>query len=198
MKAVVLIDVQNDFVTDALGSEWAQSVVPKIVEFATKVSSSPDYHLFATRDTHSDAYLDTLEGKKLPVKHCVRDTEGWQLVPGLRSLISESDIDDKESFMSCYRADGTCRDLVDLIEQRRWERKVKCADAEPIEEIIVCGFVTSICVISNALRLRGAYPDVPITVFEDLCADIDKESHEAALRVMRNCQIEVKTCWEGA
>lgn len=190
MKAVVLIDVQNDFVTGALGSKWAQEVVPRIAKFVNDIKDNPEYVIFATRDTHYDDYLNTLEGKKLPVPHCIKNTEGWEIVPEVKDFIDENNIVDKNTFMSC-RILNEDMDLADIILDTVISRQQEGKDYI-IDEIIICGFVTSICVVSNALKLRGNRPETRITVYDNLCADVSLDAHYAALTVMQNCQIDIK------
>lgn len=191
MKALVLIDAQNDFIDGSLGSEWAQRTVPKIAEF---VKAHPEFEVFATRDTHFDKdndlgelpYEETLEGNLLPVRHCIKGTHGWQLSDHVKNLItSEDNIVDKLTFMSLESVDVDQPNLYEAIID-------KVCGFNP-EEIVICGFVTSICVIANALMLRGNYPNTKITLLEDLCADVTKENHEAALKVMQAQQIDIKT-----
>lgn len=184
MKALVLIDVQNDFIDGSLGSEWAQRTVPKIAEF---VKAHPEYTVFATRDTHSeDTYMNTLEGKKLPVKHCIENSSGWQLHDSIKDFVSDMNIVDKDTFMACFSANFK-PNIADVISYSAYTHTHK----EIIDEIIICGFVTSICVVANALYLRGCWPDVKISVVEDLCADVSEENHKAALTVMQANQIDI-------
>lgn len=189
-KAVILIDVQNDFVSGVLGSPWAQAVSKDIVDFVNTIKDDPNYILFATRDTHYDDYLETLEGKKLPVPHCIKGTEGWELIDGIKDIIPKEHIVNKPTFMSCRVFDES--DLADVILEEMIRRHVTNKDFK-IDEIIICGFVTSICVVSNALKLRGSRPESLITVYKNLCADVSNEAHNAALKVMENCQIDIKT-----
>lgn len=192
MKAVVLIDVQNDFVNGALGSEWAQQVAPKIVDFVKSVKDNPEYEIFATRDTHGKDYLNTMEGKRLPVPHCIQGTPGWELIDDLKDLVPFDNVVDKCTFMSCKYFSDDNSDLADIINEAAIERYTK-NKGEVIDEIIICGFVTSICVVSNALHLRARRTETPITVYSDLCACVSEASHNAALEVMKNCQIDIKT-----
>lgn len=201
MKAVIFVDVQNDFVTGSLGSEWAQKVAPKIIEFANECREH-GYITFATRDCHNDDYDQTLEGERLPVRHCQCCEFGYDLIDNLQRTPDEKlnilggNIIDKPTFGSF--------DLLYKLQTWFEEDKPEHLNSntsiwpirnefscEPLDEIIICGFVTSICVISNALMLRAKYPNVKITVMKDLCADVDEESHNAALKVMQNCQIDI-------
>lgn len=208
MKAVVFIDVQNDFVSGSLGSKWAEEVAPKIIEFANECRDN-GYIMLATKDTHYEDYKETLEGKLLPVTHCYKyefgSQWGWQLVDGLaltkdnKVNIIKGNIIEKPTFGSFALLDRFQKlfENVDSIRTHNIDHFQLTSSPrfgminEPLEEIIICGFVTSICVISNALMLRAKYPNVKITLRSDLCADINEESHQAALTVMKNCQINV-------
>ncbi len=173
MKVLFVIDVQNDFVTGPLGTKEAQAAVYNIRD---KIKQF-DGRIFATTDAHYADYPKTLEGKKLPVPHCQVGTEG-QLIPYwiMIELIDKHFINyKKETF-------GTFDYLEDLKE---WNF------IDPIEKIEIVGFCTDICVISNALILRAAFPNIPIEVDAKCCAGVTPELHEAALKVMKSCQIDV-------
>jgi nicotinamidase-related amidase len=186
-KIYIAVDVQNDFVSGILGSEWAQKVAPKIVDFVKMIrESDSDASIIATQDSHyltsneyNIAYEHTLEGEKLPVPHCIKDSEGWEFVPGLRDNLTASIW--KETFMS-DELPYTVGAIIDKNARRAGHQ---------IDEIVLFGFCTSICVISNALNLRGRFPNMKITVLKNLCGDINEESHNAALKIMENCQIDV-------
>lgn len=193
MKAVIFIDVQNDFVTGALRNEKAISVVPKIVDFAKECSECSGTKLYATRDTHEKNYLATLEGQKLPVEHCIEGTDGWQIVTELMDVLNgKCTFVNKPTFGSY--------DLVEIIREDNGNYAFEKLDdgnfmghkQEPIDEIVLCGFCTSICVAANAILLRAAFPNIKITVMKDLCACVTEESHNAALKVLEMQQIEVK------
>lgn len=209
MKAVVFIDVQNDFVTGSLGSKWAQEVAPKIIEFANECRDK-GYLMYATLDTHNlsndDDYSKTLEGKNLPVTHCAYGTHGHKLIDGLQFTK-----DDKKNIYYNNCINKPTFGSFNLLYALKYDFESSFPDdncyldsythplnpsfgrlGESLDEIIICGFVTSICVISNALMLRAKFPNVKITLRSDLCADINEESHQAALTVMRNCQINVE------
>jgi nicotinamidase-related amidase len=195
MKAVVFIDVQKDFIDGALRNKKAIEVTPKIVDFA-KECVEKDYKLYATRDTHEktklnyhfegnervdeyiSGYLSTLEGKKLPVEHCIEGTDGWMIDDRLMDVL-----DGKCTFVQ--KPTFGSFDLAKVI-QEEFEDENKILD-----EIIICGFVTDICVISNALLLRAKFPNTKITVMKDLCAGTIDENHESALKVMTNCLIDI-------
>ena len=170
MKILVVIDMQNDFIDGALGTKEAQAIVPKVAE---KIKNF-DGKVFYTRDTHDEKYLETQEGKNLPVPHCIRGTEGWQIRKELDAL-RKTDPIDKETFGSTDLA----ADLLALHED------------EEIGSITLVGLCTDICVISNALLAKAALPEVPITVDASCCAGVTPESHENALKAMEICQIDI-------
>lgn len=174
-KILIVIDMQNDFITGTLGSAEAQAIVPNVVE---KVKKWEGEILF-TRDTHYEDYLKTLEGIILPVEHCIKGTDGWQIIDSLWPYIEHSNqIIDKITFGF-----------------KNWERYINFANDDPYFdediEFELCGLCTDICVISNALALRMFYPDTKITVDASCCAGVTPEKHKAALEVMKSCQIEV-------
>lgn len=170
MNILVVVDMQNDFINGALGTKEAQQIVPHVVE---KIENF-DGRVIATRDTHTEAYLDTAEGKKLPVRHCIKGTEGWQLHPQIAALISRKPID-KPAFGS--------KELAQTL--------ASCHADNAIDSITLIGLCTDICVISNALLLKAFLPEVPIFVDAACCAGVTPESHENALKAMQMCQIEV-------
>lgn len=188
MKAVIFIDVQKDFIDGALQNKKAIEVTPKIVDFA-KTCVENGYKLYATRDTHEATkridknwvqivvgYLTTLEGKKLPVEHCIEGTDGWMIDDRLMEVIEgKVTIVNKPTFGSF--------DLAEVISED--------AENTDLDEIIICGFVSSICVLANAVILRAKFPNTKITVMKDLCAGITDEDHNAAMKVLEMQQIEV-------
>ena len=173
-KVLIVIDMQNDFVTGSLGSEMAQAIVPNILEKLKKAKEERSIILF-TRDTHEVNYLETLEGKNLPVEHCIRGTEGWEIIPEFKEYTfvtsRSTNMVNKPTFGSIY--------LPTMIPNE-------------FEEIEICGVCTDICVVSNALMLRAKYPNARIIVDSNACVGTSVEAHESALTVMRSCQIEVK------
>lgn len=198
-KLYIVIDVQNDFVSGSLGSPWAVATTEKIAKFLESVHDKPDtVGIWATRDTHCDentkdpyfginvsefeVYENTLEGQKLPVRHCIKDTDGWQIVPSVAKFVNRDKIFDKPTFMSEWLG----RSVVNF------SRANAVNLSKSIDEIVIMGFCTSICVVSNALNLRGLFPNTKITVLEDLCACLNEETHKAALTVMANCQIDIE------
>ena len=167
-KVLVVVDMQNDFIDGALGTKEAVAIGVK-----EKIENFDGVVLF-TRDTHETYYLDTQEGKKLPVPHCIRDTEGWQIRSELDALRKTEPID-KETFGSTDLAG----ELVAMNEDNE------------IESITFVGLCTDICVISNALLAKASLPEVPIIVDAKCCAGVTPESHENALKAMEACQIQI-------
>ena len=167
MKYLIVVDMQVDFTTGALGSPHAAAIIPHVVE---RVKSF-DGRVIFTRDTHEQNYLQTQEGTKLPVVHCVKDTDGWQICDDLRPYAEF--VTDKETFGAVH--------LPQLLRDM----------SEPIDSITLCGLCTDICVISNAMILKAAFPEVPIAVDASCCAGVTQESHQTALDAMRAVQIDI-------
>ena len=167
MKFLIVVDMQADFITGSLGSKDAQAIVPAVVN---KVKNF-DGRVIFTRDTHFDNYLQTQEGKKLPVVHCIKDTEGWQICDELKPYANA--LVDKVTFGS-IELPGIIKDL-----------------GADIEEIQLCGLCTDICVISNAMILKASFPEVSIAVDASCCAGVSRESHNIALDAMHAVQIEI-------
>lgn len=167
MKILVVVDMQVDFITGSLGSEAAKAIVPNVVN---KVKNFDGKVIF-TRDTHGENYMNTQEGRKLPVAHCIKNTEGWQICDELKPYVTE--VIDKKTFGS-----------VDLPQYIKSLEK-------SIDEIEICGLCTDICVISNAMILKAAFPEVNIIVDSSCCAGVTSESHNTALEAMKAVQIEI-------
>lgn len=168
---LIVVDVQNDFVTDALGTKEAQAIAPRVVE---KTKNFQGEVLF-TLDTHGEHYMETQEGALLPVPHCIKGTEGWQLIPELEEIRQEKQarVFEKPTFGSTELA----------------EYMLARYEAGEVETIELIGLCTDICVISNALLLKAHMPELPIKVDPLCCAGVTPEKHEAALETMRSCQI---------
>ena len=167
---LIVVDMQNDFIDGSLGTAEAVAIVPQVVE---KVRSFPGKVLF-TRDTHPANYLETQEGRNLPVVHCVRGTPGWEIREELMALCRTEPID-KPTFGSPVLGE-VLRGLDTL---------------EPIGSVTLVGLCTDICVISNALLVKAYLPEVPVTVDAACCAGVTPESHRNALSAMKMCQIRV-------
>jgi len=168
---LVVIDMQNDFIDGSLGTPEAQAIVDRVVEEIGKYSQCD---VIATRDTHGADYLDTQEGKLLPVVHCVKGTPGWQLHPKIDDALGMGWIFNKPSFGSLELA---------------WHLTL-LAGQEPLD-ITLVGLCTDICVVSNALLIKAFLPQTPVSVIADCCAGVTPESHEAALKTMAMCQVKI-------
>lgn len=170
-KILIVVDMQNDFIDAALGTKEAVSIVEAVKE---KIWSYPAENVIATMDTHGENYLKTQEGQNLPVVHCVKDTEGWQIRPEIAELLGDAKIYEKPTF-------GSTRLAADLRA---------LSETEEIELELI-GLCTDICVVSNALLLKAYMPEVKISVDAACCAGVTPEKHLAALETMRSCQIHV-------
>ncbi|MBS6194618.1 MAG: cysteine hydrolase [Clostridiales bacterium] len=169
---LIVVDMQNDFITQALGTPEARAILPAAVE---KIKNW-DGLVFYTRDTHHSDYLNTAEGKKLPVPHCIENSEGWELAPEIAACVRPEDLlFDKPTFGSTALA----------------HEAAKLGRANQLSSITLIGLCTDICVISNAMLLKAALPEIEITVDPSCCAGVTPESHENALRAMAMCQITV-------
>ena len=175
MDVLIVVDMQTDFVNGALGTKEAVKIVPYVVGRVVDGINRGEQILF-TRDTHGEAYLETQEGKNLPVPHCIRGTEGWEIIPQLTEYAEGRTIVDKPTFGS----DELGRMLAALHEQ------------DHIEKITLIGLCTDICVISNALLIKAFLPEVPVAVDAACCAGVTPESHATALAAMQVCQITVE------
>ena len=172
-KILVVVDMQKDFVDGALGTKEAVGIVSAVCE---KIKGH-DGEIFVTYDTHYDDYMETAEGKKLPVPHCIRDTAGWQLDENVADELKG------KSFIPVEKNTFGSVELPMLIHN------ASLGDSFSIELIGLC---TDICVVSNALLLKAAFPEVPISVDSACCAGVTPELHDAALKTMKSCQIDVK------
>ena len=164
MKTLLVIDMQNDFIDGSLGTAEAQLIVDNVKKKIETYLEAGDQVIF-TRDTHHDNYLETNEGKHLPVVHCIEGTEGWKIRDGL--LTDGCAIIDKPSFGFTGWGEYD------------------------FEEVELVGLCTDICVVSNALIIKALFPDIKVSVDSKCCAGVTPESHEAALTTMKMCQIEV-------
>jgi len=174
MKYLIIVDMQNDFVTGPLGTLEAVAIVDKIKEKIEKIEKDPSVKIIFTRDTHYRNYLHTLEGLRLPIEHCIFETPGWCVVDSLREATYKT-------YSSKYINKYTFGNL-------NWEQEIHDNGTVEIEIVGVC---TDICVISNALILKATYPEILITVDASCCAGTTPEMHQKALDVMRSCQIEI-------
>ncbi len=172
-KILIVIDMQKDFVDGSLGTPEARAIVLNVKEKINEYRFSNENYIYYTQDTHYKNYLDTLEGQKLPVKHCIHKTEGWEITPYLQKDL---------------RINGE-RLIKETFGYTEW--KSLLGIEEEIGHIELCGLCTDICVISNALILRALYPNTRIYVDSLCCAGTTPENHMAALDIMKSCQIDV-------
>lgn len=172
MKILVVVDMQNDFIDGALGTAEAVAIVPGVAE---KIRSFEGKVIF-TRDTHAADYLTTQEGRNLPVEHCIKDTDGWQICPQLCDFCKDAPIIDKPTFGST--------ELGEMLRSINAET--------PVESITFIGLCTDICVISNAMIAKAALPEVPVIVDAACCAGVTPDSHKQALGAMKMCQIAIE------
>lgn len=169
---LIVVDMQKDFVDGALGTAEAVAAVPNVV----KKIEDFDGEIFATLDTHFENYMQTAEGKKLPVPHCVKGTGGWQLNGAVAAAL------EGKGFTAVEKRTFGSVDLPALLEQ---------AAGEEDFDVTLIGLCTDICVVSNALLLKAHFPEAPIAVDAACCAGVTPAAHEAALATMRSCQIDV-------
>ena len=164
-KILIVVDMQNDFVSGSLGTAEARDIITKV---RAKLDSF-DGDVIFTRDTHNEDYLKTNEGKHLPVEHCIKGSWGWEIIDELKPYVKK--VIDKPTFGST--------ELVEYLKTKNYD------------SFELCGLCTDICVISNALLLRAKMPNTTIEVIRDACAGTTIENHEAALTAMKSCQIDV-------
>ena len=170
-KILIVVDMQNDFIDGALGTPEAVAIVPKVEQ---KIREFPGKVIF-TRDTHGERYLETQEGKHLPVPHCIKGCHGWEVCPALEPLRTGLTID-KPTFGSAELG----KQLLELDAK------------EPVGSITLVGLCTDICVISNAMIAKAFLPEVPVTVDAACCAGVTPESHRNALNAMKMCQVRIE------
>lgn len=164
-RTLIVVDMQNDFIDGSLGTKEAQAIVENVKKKIEQYRANGDEIIF-TRDTHQADYLQTPEGKELPVEHCIEGTHGWEIAEGI-------DIPD------CLHIDKP------TFGWTKWNQY-------NFETIELVGLCTDICVVSNALILKAYFPEAEISVDASCCAGVTPESHEAALTTMKMCQIQIK------
>lgn len=167
MDVLLVVDLQNDFVDGSLGNEGNDKIVGPIQKLVGEFKGE----VIFTRDTHEENYLESLEGKHLPVTHCVRGTKGWEI----KIDPKDNKIIDKPSFGSY--------ELVDYL--------IGLDKKEKIENIYMVGICTDICVLSNAIMIKNALLDAEVTVIEDLCRATSEKAHKASLVAMKSCQVNI-------
>ncbi len=170
-KILLVIDMQNDFINGSLGTPEAEAIIDRVVQ---EIEKYPLDDIIATRDTHGEDYLETQEGRKLPVPHCIKGTVGCNLHPRIRAALRGAAIMGKSTFAS-----------------KKLAEKIAALAKKDELEITLVGLCTDICVVSNALLLKAYLPETPIRVIASACAGVTPESHQAALKTMEMCQIEI-------
>lgn len=173
MKVLVVVDMQEDFCRGSLANPQAEKIISEIEERIKQAREDKEIVIF-TMDTHMEDYLETEEGKKLPIEHCIYQTDGWQIVKELRD----------EAALCIFKPTFAAFDLVDRIS-------TISRSMNETPEIEICGVCTDICVVSNALLLKSAFYNGQVSVNEKLCAGTTKENHNAAIDVMKSCQIDI-------
>ena len=165
-KAIIVVDMQNDFIDGSLGTKEAQDMLPRLTDKLSHADGKTD--ILFTMDTHESNYLSTQEGKKLPVEHCIKPSKGWEIAAALKPFAEKAKaVVEKPTFGSTK--------LPEFVA----------------DEIEIAGLCTDICVISNALLLKAFYPEKKISVDASCCAGVTPESHRNALNAMKMCQIEI-------
>ena len=177
-RILIVVDMQTDFVDGALGTPEAVAILDRVAAKIKDYAADPDGVIFVTYDTHAENYMETSEGKHLPVPHCIKGTPGWELHPTVAAALQGVDYTpvEKPTFGSV--------ELPALVGQA-------AAGEDFTVELI--GLCTDICVVSNTLLLKAHYPEIPLSVDASCCAGVTPESHEAALQTMGMCQVEVNT-----
>ncbi len=171
-KVLIVVDMQNDFVDGALGTKEAIAIVDNVVN---KIDNF-DGEVIATMDTHFENYMDTAEGKKLPVPHCIKPTEGWQINVKVLAALT------KKNYRTVEKLTFGSTELVNIIREMAKEEEL---------ELELLGLCTDICVVSNALLLKANFPEMKIRVDASCSAGVTPESHDAALLTMKMCQIDI-------
>ena len=166
-KCIIVVDMQNDFIDGSLGTKEAQAMLPRL---AAKLEKAEGIDLIFTQDTHKADYLSTQEGKNFPVEHCIKPGKGWEIAEALQPFVAKAKaVIEKPAFGS-----------LELIKA-----------AEGYDEAELTGLCTDICVVSNALLLKAAFPEKDISVKESCCAGVSPETHSAAISTMKCCQIDI-------
>ena len=177
-KILVVVDMQNDFVSGALGTPEARAIVPNVVKLVEEYSKMNVLTWF-TRDTHQKDYLETREGKNLPIEHCIFGTWGWEIIDELKETNKIHWVMNKPTFGSA-----------DLMSELIWDIDSFGGNVDEME-IEFCGLCTDICIISNALLAKACFSEAKIIVHADCCAGVTPESHQRALEAMKLCHIDI-------
>ena len=172
-KILIVVDMQKDFVDGALGSKEAVAIVDNVVN---KIEGF-DGDIIVTYDTHPQNYMETQEGKNLPVPHCIKGTDGWKLDAKVQAAL------DKKTYKAIEKPTFGSIELQNILYDINENHRV--------EEITLMGIDTSICVLSNAILCKATLPEVPVNVIAECCSSVTPESHKTALEVMKLCQINI-------
>ena len=173
-RFLIVVDMQNDFIDAALGTPEAQAIVPAVLD-RIRAAREAGETIIATLDTHAPDYMNTSEGKKLPVPHCIAGTDGWKIRPEIMDAMGDAILVEKPTF-------GSVR-LPQIVAE--------LADDPAAMTVELIGLCTDICVVSNTLLLKANFPEADIRVRAACCAGVTPEKHLAALETMRSCQIDV-------
>ena len=174
-RILIVVDMLNDFIDGSLGTKEAVQIVPNV---AAKIASYEKDTVFATLDTHPDNYLETAEGQKLPVAHCIKGTEGHKIAPSIAQALAQCS--------DCTYVEKPTFGSIDLMGHIQ-----HILETDTIDSIELCGLCTDICVVSNTLLLKALCPDIPIQVDGACCAGVTPATHQAALTTMSMCQIDM-------
>lgn len=174
MKYLLIVDFQHDFINGSLGTSEAQELVPKVLAYIQNF----DGELLFTLDTHNEDYLDTQEGRCLPIRHCIKGTKGWHLPDEIEEIRQE------RALKTFEKSTFGCTKLAEYLKSESVHTKV--------ESLEIIGLCTDICVVSNALLIKSFNPELHIVVNPQLCAGTTPERHNAALQTMASCQIAIK------
>lgn len=186
MKVLVVVDMQKDFITGPLGNDDTRRIVPNVVA-ELKRAAAKDTLIIFTKDTHEENYMETLEGKNLPVPHCIRDSSGWYICDEVMDAYLETkdlwDGSEVLPFAIDRMIEKPTFGSIDL-------QNVLC-NLDNVEEITLMGVCTGICVLSNAILAKATLPEVPVNVIESCCACVTPETHKTAIEAMKLCQINI-------
>ena len=192
MKVLIVVDMQKDFVDGSLGTKEAQAIVPLVAETIEQIAA-PDTVVIFTKDTHPDNYMSTLEGKNLPVPHCIKGTAGHSIV----DEVFNAYINVIDTYADAYEVYPMTEINPIKVEKPTFgsvELQNILFDINErigIEEVTLMGLCTGICVMSNAILAKATLPEVPVNVIEDCCACVTPESHKTAIEAMKLCQINI-------
>lgn len=197
-KLLIVVDMQNDFINGSLGTPEAQAIVPNVI----KKIESWDGKIICSMDTHGEDYFSIMEGKKLPIKHCIKDTHGWDIPIRIARMINVNEnaaIIHKSTFGAATLLgdialwqDSPNKELLQITSDMQMQTFFdNFINIGPLSEIQLIGLCTDICVVSNALLAKAFFPEVPIVVDASCCAGTTPENHKAALQVMKCCQIDI-------